>query len=178
MFRIEKLSLDNILLAGTKWEILEPDGDYSSSEYKLLYIFRNSSFIKEYYTTASSGHLLEIPASETALFPGGYYSVVLKAVSLTDTTIIHPVGQCVVYIRGDILTSSDSRSFYLRMVEKLETALLSLADKTMSSVSIDGVNYNYNDMERIQKLLNYYRYKAGIKEGREARNILITFRGE
>ncbi len=177
MFEIERLSKNNKLIAGTRWEITETDGDYPSAAYKLQYIFKNSSgLIKEYQSSANNGHKLVISAEDTALLQGGYYTVLIKAISLTDSTLIYPVHQCIVYVNGDLLTSSDGRSFYLKMVEKLETVLLSLADKTMNSVSIDGVNYNYNDIDRIENLLQYYKYKAGIQDGRIAKNILITFK--
>lgn len=179
MFEIERLSKNNKLIAGTRWEILEPDGDYPSADYKLQYIFRNSNgVIKEYLSVSENGHKLVISAEDTALLQGGYYTVLIKAISLTNQNIIHPVYQCIVYVSGDLLTSSDGRSFYLKMVEKLETVLLSLADKTMNSVSIDGVSYNYNDIDKIENLLQYYKYKAGIKDSRLAKNILITFKNQ
>lgn len=173
MFAIEEASIKKQLIAGTRWEITESGVDYSSSEYKLTYTFRNTSgFLKSYSTTGE--HLLSIPAADTSLFAGGYYSVIITAVSLTDSTIIYPVANLVVYIAGDI-NLKDSRTFYHQMVEKLETAMLALADKTMDSVSIDGYSYQYRDMARLEQLAEYYRSKAGLKTAQTSRRILIQF---
>lgn len=168
---IEKLSKNNQLIAGTRWEITESAVDYSSADYKLTYTFRNSSGVVKSFATTGD-HLLTISAQDTSLLQGGYYTLVVSAVSLTDPTVIYPIKSAVIYVQGDI-NVSDSKSFYLKMVEKLETALLALADKTMDSVSIDGYTYNYKDIEKLEKMLDHYRSKAGIQSGRK--RILIQF---
>lgn len=174
MLALEDASIKKQLIAGTRWEITESGVSYSSSEYKLQYTFRNTSgFIKSYNTTGE--HLLVVPAQESSSFAGGYYTVSVKAISLTNSELIYPIANVVVFVAGDV-NIQDSRSFFHQMVEKLETAMLALAEKTMDSVSIDGYSYTYRDMERLEHLAEYYRSKAGIKSDQTPkRRILIQF---
>lgn len=180
MFAIEKASLNKQLIAGTRWEILEPEDVYSASEYKLIYLFRsiNDTSPKSFETSSNNGHLLALTPEQTAQLAGGYYNVNVFAKSLTDNEIIYPYASVVVYVQGDINTSADTRSFYQKMVEKIETVLLSLAEKTMDSVSVEGMTYNYKDIEKLERLADYYRYKAGMNGNQGGRRILIRFTNE
>lgn len=183
MFSIEEKSQNKLLIAGTQLEITESLADYSASEYKLNYIFKKSTNpISEFETIADgSDHLLVISAedSSTEFGAGGYYHCIIQAINLSDATEIIPIASLVVMFVGDASTVNDVRSFELKMVEKLETALLALADKTMSSISIDGRSYTYHDIASLESSRDYYKNKAGIKTETSGRKrILYKFTNE
>lgn len=181
MFTIEKLSTDGKLIAGTYWEVSQEVAEYPATSYKLQYILRKSTEAAFSAETIPDGelHLLTVDASVTTDLTGGNYHCLIYAISLDNETVIIPVASIVLYIHPDPLTSTDSRSFELKVIDKLETALLALADRTMSSISIDGRSYTYNDMAKMEQMRDYYKQRAGIKtENTGRKRILAKFSNE
>lgn len=173
MLEIEKQSIDNKLVAGTRWEIRESSVNYNPDDYKLVYIFTSQGGIKKEYTTVKDNntHLLLVNPDQTSSFASGYYNVSISAKSLTDENKIYPVANVYVYVLDD---GGGAGKYYIQMVSKLEKTILSLASKTMSSVNLDGVTYTYNDIEKLERMLNYYRDKAGVNK-KNSNKVYISF---
>ena len=183
MFNIEAQSLEKLLIAGTQIEVSETVSDYPATTHKLNYVFKKGTeAYAEFETVAdSSDHLLTITPAESAqvFYDGGYYHCIIQAISLTDATEIIPIASVILNWVPDPLTANDSRSFELKIIDKLETAMLALADKTMSSVSIDGRSYSYNQLRELESMRDYYKNKAGIKTETSGRKrILANFTNE
>ena len=181
MFEIEELSRDRKLIKGSLLDIYQAIDDYSPSTYFLRYTFKKATDAAVTFdTTADSGeHLLSLSASETLTISTGYNVCNIQAINTSDATEIIPIANLVIEWLPDPNTENDSRSFYLKVVEELETAILLLADKTMSSISIDGRSYTYNDLSNMERMRDYYQNKAGIKSDNAGRKrILAQFTNE
>lgn len=181
LFNIEAQSLEKLLIAGTLIKVSETVSEYPATTHKLNYIFKKgTSAYLEFDTTADgTDHLLEIEPADSADFESGYYHCIIQAISLTDATEIVPIASLILNFIADPLTANDSRSFELKIIDKLETAMLALADKTMSSVSIDGRSYSYNQLRELESMRDYYKNKAGIKTETSGRKrILANFTNE
>lgn len=175
-FQIENKSKAQLLIAGTLWEIEQGAAGFSASTHKLIYTFKKGTAASVEFETEASGtsHLLTIEATDSASFAGGYYNCVIKAASLTDETEVIPLASIIINILPDPATSNDARSFAQKMVDKLETALLALADKTMSSISIEGRSYTYNNIQEMEGMRDYFATKAGIKNELSGRKRILT----
>ena len=181
MFNIEDQSRNKLLLKGALISISESVADYPASTHKLTYTFKKDTNSPASFDTAANGteHLLELTAVQSLTISTGYNTCSIVAVSLTDATEIIPIANLVVEFLPDLNTENDARSFYVKVLEKLETAILLLADKTMSSISIDGRSYTYNDLGQLERMRDYYSNKAGIKSDQSGRKrILANFTNE
>ena len=181
MFEIEDQSRNRLLLKGTEIVIYQSAEDYPATTHKLTYIFKKATEAAVSFDTTADGseHLLTLTPVNTLTLSTGYNSCTIVAVSLTDPTEIIPIANLVVEILPDLNTENDGRSFYVKVLEKLETAILLLADKTMSSISIDGRSYTYNDLGQLERMRDYYSNKAGIKSDNSGRKrILAQFTNE
>lgn len=176
MFKIEEHSRDRKLIKGSVISITETIADYPATTHKLKYIFKKSTDAAvEFDTTADgSDHLLEISAANSLTISTGYNICNILAVSLTVATEIIPIANLVVEFQADPNTENDARSFYVKALEKIETAILLLADKTMSSVSIDGRTYTYLDIAQLERMRDYYSIKAGIKTETSGRKRILA----
>jgi hypothetical protein len=153
-----------ILVSGLDWNWSEPVSSYPASTYTLKYILKRTTANPITLTSAADGdnHEFTIDDSDTATYTAGYYSYTAYVVEIADTDHIIPIATGVVEIKKDLSTVSDARTHAMTMVDNLRTTILALSTKTMSDVSIEGRNYTYNDIEKLEKLLTYYERKAGV----------------
>ena len=155
------------LVAGVDWDWEESVNDYPASTHQLKYLLKRANENTITLTASASGnsHVFEIDRAVTAAYPKGWYTYQAIIVSRTDATDIHEVGAPgLVQVYPDLTTEPDPRSFELQMVDKIKTALLALAEKTMSSVSIEGHTYTYKDEDKLISMLNYWERKSGSKK--------------
>lgn len=155
-----------LLVSGADWSWSEGVADYPASLYTLKYILKKSTSNPITLTSAANGelHKFTIDDDDTATYAAGYYSYNAIVVELADTDHIVPIATGVIEIKKDLTTVSDARSFNLQMVDNLRTAILELSTKTMSDVSIEGRNYTYNDIDKLEALLKKYEIRAGLKK--------------
>lgn len=178
MYQIEEKSKNKLLVKGSIIEIVESLADYSASEYKLNYIFKKGTEDVNEFETIPSGtdHLLTISAEDSAQLKTGYNICQIQAISKVDEEEIIPIANLVIEFQPDPRTENDARSFELKIVEKTETAILALADKTMSSISIEGRSYTYNDLDILERRRRYYLDLAGVPSTKQQRKrILVRF---
>ena len=181
MFEIEDQSRNKLLLKGAEIVIYESASDYPATTHKLTYTLKKATEAAVSFDTVADGtqHLLDLTPVQSLTISTGYNVCSIVAVSLTDATEIIPIANLVVEFLPDPNTENDARSFYVKVLEKLEAAILLLADKTMSSISIDGRSYTYNDLGQLERMRDYYSNKAGIKSEQSGRKrILANFTNE
>lgn len=181
MYDIEDKSRNRLLLKGNIISVTESVPDYPATTHFLKFTFKKGTDAAVDFDTTADGsdHLLEITAVQSLTISTGYNICIIQAISLTEATEIIPVANLVIEFIADPATENDSRSFYLKALEKLETAILLLADKTMSSISIDGRSYSYNQIAELERMRDYYQNKAGIKTETSGRKrILANFTNE
>jgi len=176
LYQIEQDSRDRKIIKGSLIKIYDAVDSFSPSDYSLKYIFKKATTEPVEFDTSAEGglHLLELSPAESLTVQTGYNVCTILAVSLTDPTEINPIANLVIEFLPDPNTENDARSFALRVVEKLETAILLLADKTMSSISIDGRSYAYKDLAEMERMRDYYSQKAGIKSDTQGRRRILT----
>lgn len=176
MFKIEEHSRDRKLIKGSVISITETVADYPATTHKLNYIFKKAEESPVNFETTADGseHLLEISAADSLTISTGYNICNILAVSLTDATEIIPIANLVIEFLPDPNTENDARSFYVKALEKIETAILLLADKTMSSVSIDGRTYTYLDLAQLERMREHYQIKAGVKTETSGRKRILA----
>lgn len=181
MFLIEEKSKNKLLVKGTQISITESLADYSAVDYTLQYIFKKGTETADTFDCIPDGtdHLLEITPVQSTLLQTGYNICAMQVVNNSDPTEIIPIASLVIEFQPDPNTDNDARGFYLKVVEKLETAILALADKTMSSISIDGRSYTYKDLAELERSRVYYSEKAGVPSETQGRKrILVQFTNE
>lgn len=153
-----------ILVSGLDWNWSESVASYPASTYTLKYLLKNKTANPITLTSAADGdnHEFTIDDGDTATYTAGYYSYTALVMEIADTDHIILIATGVIEIKKDLSTVSDARTHAMTMVDNLRTTILALSTKTMSDVSIEGRNYTYNDIEKLEKLLTYYERKAGV----------------
>lgn len=176
MFNIELLSKNNQFIKGTQIELTESIADYSASDYTLKYIFKKATEPPNEFDTIPDGtdHLLTITPTESASLATGYNICNIYAINNSDSTEIIPLASLVINVLPDPNTDNDARSFELKVLDKIETAILALADKTMSSISIDGRSYTYKDLAELERNRLHYKSLAGIPGSETQRKRILT----
>jgi len=152
------------LVAGVDWDWEESVADYPASTHSLKYLLKRANEITITLTATADGdaHVFEIDRTLTAAYPKGYYIYQAIVTSLTDAADVHEVGEPgLIQVFPDLTTEPDPRTFPVKMIDAYETALYALAQKTMSSVSIEGHTYTYKDEDKLLERLNYWERKAG-----------------
>ena len=169
--------LSQQLTAGRRWNWNETLSDYGASEYTLEIILKKADGTPVKITTSADGsdHEVDVAASETALIPAGYYVYSAYVFEIADTANIIQIETGLVEILPDPMQAGDVRTFAIKMVEKLETALYALASNTMASVAIDGRSYTYKDETEMIKRLEYWQSRAGVKGASKRQRILTQF---
>lgn len=153
-----------ILVSGLDWNWSESVASYPASTYTLIYVLKNKTANPVTLTSAADGesHEFTIDDAETAAYTAGYYAYTAYVMEIADNDHKIPIATGVVEIKKDLSTVSDARTHAMTMVDNLRTTILALSTKTMSDVSIEGRNYTYNDIEKLEKMLQLYERKSGL----------------
>lgn len=162
------------LVAGLDWNWSEAVSSYPASTHTLKYLLKKGTNNPITLTSAADGdsHEFTIDDDLTAAYESGYYSYTAFVMEIADNDVITVIGTGVVEIKKDLATVSDARTHALTMVENLRTTIEALSTKTMDSVSIEGRNYTYTDIEKLEAMLFRYERRAGI---RKKKRTLIQF---
>ena len=154
------------LVAGTLWNWEESVADYPASTHQLKYLLKkpNLTTIELAATANGDAHVITQTVIQTALYSNnsGWYVCQPIIVNRSDAADITDLGESfLVEIFPDLNTKPDPRSFAMKMIDAIETSIYALAQKTMSSVSIEGHTYTYKDEDKLIERLNYWERKAG-----------------
>lgn len=165
------------LIAGTKWEWTESITDYGADLYTLLIYLKKTNGTLKTITTTPDGtsHQISEPALTTAAYPFGSYTYHAVVFEIADPGNVISIERGIVEILPDLAIETDPRTFAMKMVDKLQTALLALADKTMSSISIEGRTYTYSNIDQLTNQLTYWESKAGIPGTEKRQRIKLQF---
>lgn len=157
------------LICGVIWTWEETIPDYPASDYELKILLKKPNVNVITLTATASGdtHVFTITASTTSGYSNNSGTYLYQAIATSRsvaTEIYEAAAPGIIEILPDLSTKPDPRSFALKMVDAIQTALYALAQKTMSSVSIEGHTYTYKDEDKLIERLNYWERKSGTKK--------------
>lgn len=165
------------LIAGTKWNWSESISDYGADLYTLQIFLKKANGTLKTITTTPDGssHQISASAAVTALYPFGSYTYHAVVYEIATPGNVISIERGIVEILPDLAIETDPRTFAMKMVDKLQTALLALSDKMMSSISIDGRSYTYANIDQLTNQLTYWESKAGIPGTEKRQRIKFQF---
>lgn len=130
--------------------------DYPAGTWSLNYVFLGPARITINGTTNGTAHELNVPAATTANWAPGRYSVSARVSDGTTVSAITPRFPTI-EILEDPATANipaadvDVRTWARRTLEAVETALSTLATKTVSVAMVNGTSYTLQDLEALRK---------------------------
>lgn len=154
--------------------------DYLPSDGWVLHLKIQGPFNEDItLTNVDDVHVLDItPAYSLQLLPGIYKFTFYVVKSTTDRQVIQ---SSQVSVLPDPLSDSvdtDFRTFNQKMVDALEALLMRRASSfqlDMISSTIDNKEWEKMTPDKITALLNQYKNKVRIEQGRIAKRVLYNF---
>ena len=149
------------LVAGDRWTWKRTDlTDYPVGTYALRYVFRlfgtGTTEIAIDCAEDGTSYYAEVAAATTAAYDAGWYSWQLYVIRSSDSErITLDSGRVEVLADRDEATS-DPRNHNRKMLDILETAIESLASKTVTSYSIGDRSLTRMDLDMLRTQRDIY----------------------
>jgi len=129
--------------------------DFPAGDWTLNYHFIGPTRINITSTANGTAHEVNISAATTANYTAGTYQVIAR---VSDGTSVFPVAVATPILEvfidpatADVPPLTDPRTWAAQTLEQVETALKSLAGKTVSQTTINGTTYTLHDLDKLRK---------------------------
>lgn len=165
---------DQKLFIGDIWSWTESLSSYPASQYTLkLIIKQGSSGAGTEITASGNGDDYEFTVSTavTSTFIAGEanYSIVVSK----DKSVKKTINSGVIYLHPNLAAEGDQRSYWEKIYDHAQTAYISLIQKKISEVSINGRTIKYKDREELIGIMNHAKNKIN-SEKRIRKNKIKT----
>jgi hypothetical protein len=143
------------VLQGTTalWQRQLPE--YPAPTWTLNYTLIGPERINIVTTPNSGAHEANISPANTANWNAGHYQVyarVSDGTSIFEVNVAQPTLQVILDPITATVPTADVRSWARKTLDLVETALASLAAKTVSSATVNGTTYTLADLDALRRM--------------------------
>ncbi len=153
------------LYAGAKWSWTESIPGYPATSYslKVLLKYQTNTTITINASASGEDFLCEKISSETSSLPNGDYAFQVFLTDLADNENVKLYEEGIVHIYPNLATATDSRDYWMQVVENLRDAYKKLTSREMKEVIVNGKRVLYEDRTQLLKEIHNAEIKAGIR---------------
>lgn len=149
------------LVVGDRWTWKRTDlSDYATGSYALKYALRlfgdGSGEIEITAAEDSPNYYIEVAAATTANYSAGWYAWQAYIVRSSDSERVTLASGRVEVVENRDAATTDPRNHNRKMLDILETAIESLASKTVASYSIGERSLTRADLEMLRTQRDIY----------------------
>lgn len=160
----------DFIRAGDSIQWLRSLPDFPAPEWTLKYVLLSATDKIEIVSTADNGdHKVNVSSSVSKDYKPGNYTFTGYVEDSEGER--HTLFRRMMEVKPDLvsLESKDGRSFAERTLAKVESAISQLADRTLTTASINGQNYTHQDIEKLYAMRA--RLKAEVELEKAAEGI-------